>query len=158
MTTVAISDNSSSLQESWHLPPSSLSLARQTLESLARETTPPLLSVFYSPSLSFSPFSHFTHLKPDGLLAEMESPSLPDAKPSNVNPKRRSVWTPAYVSTPSKGVPVAESLLEEAKAIGSSRKNDRDRSTLITSNSIHVHSSVWSIPGKILIPTNQIRA
>ena len=88
----------------------------------------------------------------------MESPLLPDAKPSKVNPKRCSVWTPAYVSTPSKGVPVAESLLEEANAIGISRKNDRDRSTLITSNSIHVHSSGWSIPGKILIPTNQIRA
>jgi len=34
---------------------------------------------------------------------------------------------------------------------------DRDRSTLITGKGLRVHSFRWSIPGKIWIPTNQIR-
>ena len=44
-------------------------------------------------------------------------------------------------SIATEGVPVAEGLQEETNGIGDSRKNDRDRSTLITSNSLSVHSS-----------------
>jgi len=36
------------------------------------------------------------------------------------------------------------------------KKNDRDRSTLTTGNSLRVISSRRSIPGKIWMPTNQI--
>ena len=36
-------------------------------------------------------------------------------------------------------------------------KNDRDRSMLITGNSLRVHGSRLSIPGKIWMATNQIR-
>jgi len=36
---------------------------------------------------------------------------------------------------------VAEGLPEETNGIGDSRKNDRDRNTLITGNSLRVHSS-----------------
>ena len=39
------------------------------------------------------------------------------------------------------GAPVAEGLPEETNGIGDSRKNDRDRSTFITGNSLRVHSS-----------------
>ena len=52
---------------------------------------------------------------------------------------------------------MAEGQPEEANGIGDLRKNDRDRSTLITDNSSRVHPFRWLIPGKILIPTNQIR-
>ena len=38
------------------------------------------------------------------------------------------------------------------------KKNDRDKSTLTTGYSLRVHSSRWWIPGKIWMPTNQIRA
>ena len=65
-------NNSLSLQESWTLPPSSLSLAGQTLESLARRLLLPAF-LLSSPSLSFSQFSHFTHLQPEGLRTEMVS-------------------------------------------------------------------------------------
>jgi len=48
---------------------------------------------------------------------------------------------------------------EEANAIGDSRKkNDRDRSTLTTGYSLRVQNSRRSIPGKIWMSTNQIRA
>ena len=65
---------------------------------------PPCLSSL--PPLSFSPFSHFTHLQPDGLLTEWSlkfnclpvNTSLPDSKPSKLTPKRHGVWVSAYVS------------------------------------------------------------
>jgi len=37
------------------------------------------------------------------------------------------------------GAPVAEGLPEETNGIGDSRKNDRDRSTLITAKSLRVY-------------------
>jgi len=69
-------------------------------------------------------------------------------------PKRRGAWAPAYVSTEqhlhgvnynSERALVAEGLPEETNTIGDSRKNDRDRITLDTGNSLRVHSSR---PGK----------
>ena len=59
-------------------------------------------------------------------------------------------------STTTEGAPVAEGLPEETNAIGTQEKNDRDRSTLTTGNSLRVISSRRSIPGKIWMPTNQI--
>ena len=81
----------------------------------------------------------------------------------NLFPSGVVVWAPANASTDmesttTEGAPVAEGLLEEANAIGNSGKNDRDRNTLHTGNSLRVHSSRRSIPGKIWVPTNQIRA
>ena len=61
-------------------------------------------------------------------------------------------------STTTEGEPVAEGLPEAANAIGDSRQNDRDGNTLTTANSLRVHSSRQSIPGKIWKVTNQIRA
>ena len=43
-------------------------------------------------------------------------------------------------STTWQGAPVAEGLPEETNAIGDSRKNDKDRNTLLTGNSLRVHS------------------
>ena len=68
---------------------------------------------------------------------------LPDAKtslfPSGVVPAclPKSI---CMESTTIEGAPVAEGLPEETN-IGDSRKNDRDRSTFITGNSLRVHSS-----------------
>ena len=80
--------------------------------------------------LYFSPFSHFTHLQPDGLPTEMESQAqlsprqnvAPKRKPSKLIPKRRDVWAPANVSTEqhlhgvnyNKGALVADGLPEKA--------------------------------------------
>ena len=44
-------------------------------------------------------------------------------------------------STTTEGALVAEGLPEETSGIGVSRKNDRDRNTLTTGNSLRVHSS-----------------
>jgi len=49
---------------------------------------------------------------------------------------------------------VAEGVLEETNAI---TKNDRDRITPIIGNSLRVHGSRLQVPGKIWMPTNQIR-
>jgi len=43
-------------------------------------------------------------------------------------------------STTTEGAPVAEGLREDTNGIGDSRKNDRDRNTCITGNSLHVQS------------------
>ena len=61
-------------------------------------------------------------------------------------------------STTTKGAQVAEGLPEETNGIGDSKKNDRDRITLSTGNSLRVHRYRWSITGKIWISTNQITA
>ena len=61
-------------------------------------------------------------------------------------------------SNTTEGEPVAEGLPEAANAIGDSRQNDRDGSTLTTANSSRVISSRRSIPGKIWMPTNQIKS
>jgi len=61
-------------------------------------------------------------------------------------------------STTTEGAPAAEGLPEETNAIGDSEKNDRDRSTLTTGNSLRVLSSRRSFPGKIWMLTNQIGA
>ena len=62
------------------------------------------------------------------------------------------------VSTTTEAAPEQEGIPEKANAIGDGRKNDRDGNTLLTGNSIRVHCPRRSIPGKIWIPTNQIRA
>jgi len=61
-------NNSLTLLESWHLPPSSLSLAGQAHESCPRDYSSLPAFLLSSPSLFFSPFSHFTHLPLDGQL------------------------------------------------------------------------------------------
>ena len=53
--------------------------------------------------------------------------------------KRRGAWAPAYVSTEQHLIALAEGLPEGTNGIGDSRKNDRDRSTLITGKSWHVY-------------------
>jgi len=87
------------------LHPPQVSLAGQTLESCRVTTLPAFL--LSSHSLSFSPFSHFTHLHPEGLRNGMESQAQQSRQRRsytqsllNFNiPKRRGTWAPAYVST-----------------------------------------------------------
>ena len=57
-------------------------------------------------------------------------------------------------SNRTEGEPVAEGLPEAANAIGDSRQNDRDGSTLTTANSSRVISSRRSIPGCQPIKSN----
>jgi len=78
-------NNFLSLQESWHLPPPPFaSRGRLSRVWPARLLLPAFLLFL---SLSFSPFSHFTHLQPDELLTEMEyQAQLPSRR--NVAPRR----------------------------------------------------------------------
>jgi len=110
------------LQESWHLPPLSLNLAGQTLWSLARETTPPCL-LFLSLSLFlpilplYSPSSRWTTNRSHKLNNVLLRSQMPSGVVSGHQPTFMD-------STTTEGVPVAESLPEEANAIEDSRKND----------------------------------
>ena len=136
------------------LPPSSLSLAGHTLESLARESTPSLPS----PSLPI------LQLQQDGLLTEMvsqaqlsqhsQTPSLGHqpacltnriCMESSTTERAPWHWQRAYGRI-------------EANGIGDSRKTTETetRSWLATVYSCTVCR--WSIPGKTWMPTNQIRA
>ena len=126
-----------------------------------------------SPTLSFSPFSHFTHLQPKGLRTEMESQAqqhrsqTPIIQNFNI-PKQRGAYcrhqptclpnSICMESTTKERVPVAEGLPEKTNAIGDSRKTTETetRSSLATVYACTV--SWWSIRGIIWTPTNQIRA
>jgi len=158
-------NNSLSLQECWHRLPSSLvSQGRSSKVWPARLLLPAFLLFLSLPPSLF----YFTHFQRDGLQTEMASQAKLSqqhllGKPSKPIPSGVVVWAPANASTDmesttTEGAPVAEGLLEEANAIGNSGKNDRDRNTLHTGNSWRVHSSRRSIPGKIWVSTNQIRA
>ena len=57
-------------------------------------------------------------------------------------------------STTTDGTAVAEGLSEEANGVGDSGKNDRDRSTLTTGNSLRVHS-FWVVDSRQNLDTNQ---
>ena len=147
-------NNSLSLQESWNLPPSSISLARQTLSSLARVTTPPCLPSFLTLPL-FLPFSHFTHLQPEGIQKEMESRAqLSQQHRSRRQAFKTSIFTSGLVpwhqptcppnsicmeTTITEGAPVAEGL--DQRHWRFKKKNDRDRNMLITGKSLRVHNS-----------------
>ena len=131
-------NNFLSLQESWHLPPPPFaSRGRLSRVWPARLLLPAFLLFL---SLSFSPFSHFTHLQPDELLTEMEYQAQLSPR-RNVAP-RRQAFTETYSqaalclclpssicmeSSTIEGVPVAESLPEEANGIGDSKQKRQRR-------------------------------
>jgi len=72
--------------------------------------------------------------------------------------KWRCAWAPVYVSTEQHLHGVNYNRGSAIGIIWRLMKNDRDRSTLNTGNSLRVHGCRSSIPGKIWMPTNQIRA
>jgi len=131
------------------VPPSSISLAGETRESLARVQFLPAF-LLSSPSFSFSPFSHFTYQKKtrgttkrNGVsTSAVAATPLPDAKPSvfpsGVVPGTNQPTCPPnsiiMESTTTEGAPVAEGLPEEANVIENSRKTTETetRSTLAT--------------------------
>jgi len=187
---LCMGNNSSlSLQESWHLPPSSIRLAGQTLSSLARVTafllSPPSLSLasqtFHSAKVFFLRIAknrlgtrlalpHFLPLhspstrgttKRNGVSSSTSTAtSLPDAKPSKLQ-HSQAAWCTAYAST-EQHLP-GINCNRGRPTVGDQRhcrlkKNDRDRSTFITGNSLCVHSSRVVDSRQIRIPTNQIRA
>ena len=125
-------NNSLNVQERIHLPPSSLSLAGQTLAREARNYRDYLPAFLpFPPSLSFSPFTHFTHLQADRLATEMDSQAQ-QQPPCRVPRllKRRGVWAPDRLrvyeqhseSSTTRGAPVSDGLPKEAKSIGDPRK------------------------------------
>jgi len=164
------SNNSLSLQESWHLPPFSISHAGQTRSSLARMTTPPCLPSSLA-LLLFLPFFHFTHLQPEGLRKEMESRAQLSQQHRSQSPRLQTFnihkrLAPTYVST--------EQHLHgdnynrgSASGRGPTRGDQRHwrlkkktTETETCSSLARVYACVipgWSIPGKIWMSTNQIR-
>jgi len=150
-------NNSQSFLESWHLPPTFLSLAGQTRESCPWDySSLPYFSPL-PPSLSSSPFTHFTHLQPDGLLTEMKLKSHSNillVKPhfqmqAFKLPERRGDWAPAYVSTEQHNFCMESTVIIteriNANGRGSAGRgqrhytNDRDRITPNRGSSLRVH-------------------
>ena len=135
---------------------SSFCFVGPTLDSLFRKTTPPCPPSFSSPSLSFSPFSHFTHLPPDALLIEMESQAqllrqLPPCQNVQVAPRRQDFklyFQAAWRLGTSLRVYRRNYNRGSASSLGPTgrhwrlkkKKKDRDRNTLNTANSLRVHS------------------
>ena len=127
--------------------------------------------LFFSLSLPFSPFSHFTHPQPDGVQTEMESQAQPvtassktsllDAKPSNgfpsgvmshqptCLPRSICIWNQLHVTIQQRERQWQTAYRRSPTPLETQEKNDRDRSTLITGNSLRVHSFRRSITGKI---------
>ena len=61
-------------------------------------------------------------------------------------------------STTTEGAPVAEGLPEETNGIGNSRKKTTETETRSQLTAVYAcRVPGWSIPGKIWMPTNQIR-
>ena len=142
-------NNSLSLRRVYiSLPPPLVSWGQTQILTILRRLP---AFIFSSPSLSFSPFSHFTHLnqKRNGVSSStVTATSLPDAKPSKLQ-YTQAAW---YLGTGlrvyrttfawSRGSASGEDLPVETNGIGDSRKKfDRDRITLITGNSSRVPSS-----------------
>jgi len=165
--------NSISLQESWHLPPSSLSVARQIFSSIARVTI--LLPDFLlsSPSLSFEfstslTFNHRDYEKKGILELNCHSDIAPGRQafktsifPSGVVPGHQPTCLPNSIcmeSTTTEGAPVAEGPPEETNAIGDSRKTTETEARWSLATVYACTIPGWSIPGKIWMPTNQITA
>ena len=120
-----------------HIQGGHLTVSADSRESCPR---PPCLPTFSS-SLSYSPFSHFTHLQPDRLFNCHSNIFL--VKTSLQLQQRECPWQRAYQMRPT--------VLETPE-------NDRDRNTLITGKCLHVHSAYEYDPGKSWMPSNQINA
>ena len=120
-----------------------------------------------SPSLSFSPFSHFTPKRNGISSSTATATSLPDTKPSKLQ-YSQAAWC-LGTSLRDYRTAFAWSPLQQRErqwqrayrrrqtSLHNQEKNDRDRSTLISDYCVRVHSFRWLIPGKMWIPTNQIR-
>ena len=170
--------NSLSLQKSLHLPPPLVSRG-QTLGSLAEcprdySSQPSLLPLPLFPHILalHSPSTRRTTIRNGSSLMLnchsnilLDKTSLPDAKSSKLSPKRRGIWEPATClprricleSTTTEGAPLAEGQSED---IGDSTKKKTTETESRSPLAIVYACTVpgWSIPGKIWIPTNHIRA
>ena len=93
-------------------------------------------------------------------LSQQHRSQTPSLQNFNI-PKRRGAWAAEQhlqEVTTTEGAPVAEGLPEEINGIGDSRKTTETetRSWLETFYACTIPG--WSIPGKIWMPANQIRA
>ena len=113
------------------------------------------------PPLSFLPFSPSTRW-----TTNKNGISSSDTKPSKLTYSQAAwglgsslhVYRTAFAIATTEGASMAWPTREGKRHWRLKRKkNDRDRSTLTAGNSLPVHSSRRSNPGKIWIPANQIR-
>jgi len=150
MVAISISNNS---QDSWHISSSSLVLGAK-LESLDPENTPPCLPYFplpRSPSPYFPTSSSTrwtTHRKWVSSWTITAISCLPRRQAFKIFPKRPRVWhgrqpTEQHLS----GINYHRGSASGRGSTGGGQrhwrlnnKNDRDRNTLITRNSLRVHS------------------
>ena len=130
---------------------SSISLAGQTRESLARMNTPLCLPSFlalplFLPILSLhSPSTRGTTKRNGVSNLTVTATSLPDAKPSKLQySQAHGAWAPACVSISTlqqKERQQQRAYRKRPTALETPEKNDRDTCTLITGNSLSVHIS-----------------
>jgi len=136
-----------------------------------------MTSLFFLSLPLFLPFSHFTHLSPDRLLLNRngvssstvtaasslskrcsKTPSLQTVYPSGVASGHQPTCLPKSIcleSTTPERAPVAEDNQTAMETQEKKTTETETRSTLPTAYAYTV--SRWSIPGKIWMPTNQIR-
>jgi len=127
----------------------------ETLESLARETSPclpsfplpPFLSPHSPSSLTFNQRDYEQKIMVSQVqLSQQHHSQTPILQTFNT-PKRRSAWAPAYVSTEQQ-LHVVNYNRGSASGRGPTgggrhwrlQKNDRDRITFTTDNGLRVHS------------------
>jgi len=141
-------NNSQNLHESWHLLPALVSRGRLSRTVSCPRDYPSFFPRPRGPSLSpHSPtsltFSQNDYEQRWSFKLNCHSNiRLPDAKASLFSSGVVPACLPNSICMEStEGAPVAEGLPEETNGNGNSRKNDRDRSTFITGNSLRVHSS-----------------
>ena len=168
-------NNSLSLQESWHLPISSLSLAEQTFESLASETTSPCLPSFLALPL-FLPFLPILSLhspstrgttKSKAQLSQQHRSQTPILQNFNI---RKVAWC-LGTSLRVYGTAFAWSQLQKRErqwqrvyrrrptALETQEQKTTETETRASLATVYAcRFPRWSIPGKIWMPTNQIGA
>ena len=152
-------------------PPSSLSLAGQTLESLANETTSPCLPSFlaFPPILPLhSPSTRGATNRNGVSSSTVTAASLPAANPSNINIQKAAWWlgtSQRFTEQHLHGVNYKRGSASSREPNGGVQRHWKlkkkttetvTRSSLATVYACRV--SGWSIPGKIWMLTNQIRA
>jgi len=134
------------------VPPSSISLAGETRESLARVTIPPCLPTFlalplFLPILPLHLPSTRGTTKRNGVsTSAVAATPLPDAKPSVLPSGVVPGHQPAYVSTEqhyhgvnyNRGSASGRGPTGGGQRHSGLKKNDRDRNTLDTGNSLRV--------------------
>ena len=120
---------------------------------------PPSLS-HHSPTLLTSTRKE---MESQAQLSQQPRSQTPSLQNFNI-PRRHGTWAPAYVSTEQhlhgvEGAPVARTYRWRPTALETQEKNSTETESRSSPAIVHACPVPgWSIPGKIWMPTNQIRA